>query len=437
MNVAVRVRRLIKLCFSKRTLAIALLVGCSSAKAGESPLSPLPGGTPEDADLAINHPDDYAWKLFLGINRQAAAGKPGEPDPGKTITQYDDDKPVVWESWALASGGRNGGAIINPDALPNEPHPNYSEVFLNDGAQPLAWGLWPRAPETKRFERLPAEQLDAVRQSLRLESITPSAALQRLRPTFVPVLAQAEGDEVRMNRATYEFVRDKSLYSVEGLEAQFKAEVGGQPPLSFPVASQEIKAQWRKITDADKPRYHWRSLSDPSGTIIYGLVALHIISKDLPQWFWSDFVHKDFDGSSEAAAVDSSAKNADGSHVGTENSKWAQYRLRGSQTSFTDSLGRSTIVANPLIEGGFQQTSSCITCHSRATVGLRAAETPTRFRRLTTFPLSGLARPQAVGAIGTPDFRWYLDANGAVQYVQTDFLWSLPFRVLKKPAGTP
>ncbi|HEX5125353.1 MAG TPA: hypothetical protein VFW00_01305 [Rhodocyclaceae bacterium] len=54
--------------------------------------------------MSINDPDEYAWRLFEYICRQAKPGIAGVADPSKSITQYEPDQPVVWETWALASG---------------------------------------------------------------------------------------------------------------------------------------------------------------------------------------------------------------------------------------------------------------------------------------------------------------------------------------------
>ena len=45
------------------------------------------------------------------------------------------------------------------------------------------------------------------------------------------------------------------------------------------------------------------------------------------------------------------------------------YRLKGAQVDFTDRTGRPTIVGNSITEAGFVSTSSCITCHARASIG--------------------------------------------------------------------
>jgi hypothetical protein len=42
--------------------------------------------------------------------------------------------------------------------------------------------------------------------------------------------------------------------------------------------------------------------------------------------------------------------------------------LKGSQVNFTNGMGRSTRLGNTITEGGFMNTSSCISCHARAAV---------------------------------------------------------------------
>jgi hypothetical protein len=47
------------------------------------------------------------------------------------------------------------------------------------------------------------------------------------------------------------------------------------------------------ITEEDKPRYHWMEKVEDGKTTIYGLSASHVMSKDLPTWFWATFEHVD------------------------------------------------------------------------------------------------------------------------------------------------
>src|SRR5262249_24324012 len=121
------------------------------------------------------------------------------------------------------------------------------------------------------------------------------AARQRMRPASGPVPVFEEsvgtGDEVRMNLSTYEFIRQNKLYNLQGQIAQFSA---GNTNLNFPMNAKEVKAQWRRIAEADKPRYHWAEVTLNNGAKEpWGLTALHVISKDLPNWFWATFEHID------------------------------------------------------------------------------------------------------------------------------------------------
>jgi hypothetical protein len=401
----------------------------------------LPGGRSEDVSLAINNPDEYAWRLFLAINRQAANGKIGEPDPKFPITRYTDDSPVVWETWALASGGRHSGTLANPPV-------NYSEVYLNDGAEPLEWGKWPRGMHSiKAFEVLPAQIADELAEisGRKVAAVTfsmaPTSALFSLiesKLNVAPSTEEAEGNEVRMNRPTYDFIRMNGLYNVEGLEAEFVKEtatVKPSPPLSFPVTAQEIKAQWRPIRPEDKPRYHWRALRGSDGKPkTYGLVALHIMTKDLPNWFWCTFVQEDYDKYPEMDSFDSTTKNSVGVRAEVVGSKWEHYRLRGSQIDFTDSRGRYTVLANPVIEHGFQQTASCITCHSRASVGLRPPDAQDVLNKLDPLKIDNLVSRGTVmvGPVGPMNPQWFMDEKGKIRYIQTDFVWSASIRALSK-----
>ena len=118
------------------TIAIILLVGRPSHSKNLSFTSPAltrfsePGGTEEDASRAATMSDEYAWDLFFYLNRQADQTDAGWPDRSKqTFREYDQDRSVIWESWALASGGD-----------PNDPENNFSEVFLSPAKHPGVWG---------------------------------------------------------------------------------------------------------------------------------------------------------------------------------------------------------------------------------------------------------------------------------------------------------
>jgi hypothetical protein len=454
----------------------------------------MPGGRREDIEMAQTNPDEYAWRLFLALNRQALPGKRGLSDPSyPTIREFEVDKPVIWETWALTSGGRNGKHKL--------PQKNTSEVFLDRGATPPPWDQL--GSNQKSFELYPSKQMHGVTQivdaalstNLKSQGKSEKEVQNALERDFAERFigepnpgeeAQGIGEEVRMNRPLFEHIVANNLYNIEGLEEafrKFKESWTGDnfEMLNVPSASQEIKAKWVRIREEDKPRYHWRQIKGSSGeTQIWGLTALHIMTKDLHDWFWSDFEHIDYlalpvqsvnpdFGSNivdraevesrdtttrttagcdpKQGAKDCSGKYIEGLRGETVGTKWANYRLRGTQTTFTCYDASScneipTVLANTQLERGFQQTSSCITCHSRASIGEREQPEINFFpNRPEVFLQVGWLRPSGfllIGAIGNKKSEWYLDPKTAkLRYAQTDYLWSVTERAMSTKAITP
>ncbi len=383
---------------------------------------PLPGGRDRDTALAMNNPSEHAWQLFLALNRQAKLGVAGFPDPNKpTLKQYDPNRPVVWETWAMANGGR-AGVIYVP--------PNQSEVYRDRGVKPVAWNQLPRDQvQPKVFEPYPGKGLEFL--------------VNAGRPPgkFDPVEDGGVGGvEVRMNRGTFDYIRDQGIYSIEGLEARFRT---GEE-LVFPRNAQEVKARWVRIKETDKPRYHWRTVkSRDGGEQLWGLSALHIITRDLPNWFWCDFEHVDFERTAEQYSVDTTTRGVnppsgrEGIRNETRSTKWQTMRLRGTQTAFNDAEGNPNILANTQIEHGFQQSSSCMSCHARATVGLRSARPDLPKWQTNTLPLNLSIGPILREPVGPPKPVWYVDAYGKRRYLQTHFLWSIPFRAMSTKVMPP
>ena len=349
---------------------------------------------PQNSEAALLEPDCYAWQLFIALNW------PGDPasraaDPGKRLGE---DGATAWELWRNV---RNG---------------SEHAVFRIDGQDPGPWltGAPPRPlrPETD-FDPLP----------LQLAVLLQRGAVAEFDP------GQPGGNEVRMNRDSYDFVRDQGLFNREGLGRVF---ADGVEQLAFPAGAKEVKARWRVIEAADKPRYHWVDVARADGTTVtFGLSALHITTKDLPNWFWATFEHIDNQTSELNGGLPNNqgwlfpsvdryscpdrpvgCRSAPPAVAGT---KWENYVLRGTQTDFTDSRGRPTILANSVIEAGFQDTSSCITCHARG-----AFDGSGGFHQIfkSFSPLEGY--------VGNPDPAWFLqNGTGPLIRTQADFVWSL------------
>jgi hypothetical protein len=388
-----------------------------------------PGGNSIDVDMAINEPHEYAWKLFFYLNRQAKSGTAGMPDPSKNgLKEYDDNLPVVWETWANATGSLFLG--------PNEP--NRSEVFLEKGAKPSKWAELPRKSSQNKTLEINTTTLvpELQRNIMSLSRDVSKSSI--FHPLFDPGAMDEREFEVRMNKSTFNTVRNENLYSVEGLQDKLKEakKTGNRDIIQFNKESKEVKAKWIKLTtDAQKARYHWRSveINNPDGTKIteiWGLSGFHIITKDLPNWFWTDFEHVDQEevaNNEGRPSVDPTTRGSNapsgsnGIRQETKGTKWQNYRLRGVQLMFTDKFGKPTRLANTLIEPISSGPSSCITCHANATIG----EAINHTRR--SIPLQvGTLPIQFVDGLPKPDA--YFGVNKELKYIQTDFLWSLPFR---------
>jgi len=337
-------------------------------------------------DDALDMPSRHAWNLFLLVNHPAADPKSGRgvPDLSKRIGAP--GTTVLWETWRLSE----------------------TEVFLPKGIQPPDWNdlTLPGGPVTGKVPELPKHLLLA-KLAIRPQGFNNDRS--RVGPLFDPNEGVFKGQggfgESRMNRATYEFVKLNKLYSVEGQRKYAQdVVVGNKSALSFPVDSMEVKAAWIEFNQQDlaagkASRYY---LAEYDGKK-YGLTSLHIITKDIPNWFWCTFHHVD----SPNTGIET--PDTYGRPKALTGTVWENYKLGGTQTDFVTSVGQPTLLSDPYIEAGFER-SSCISCHARATVS--ADSNP---------PLGSRA------VVGVPDPGDYVK-NGKTVLMQTDFLFSLPFR---------
>jgi hypothetical protein len=370
-----------------------LMVGCLLVVGSSSVLNAMdwshPGQEPQSCADAARSSDEYAWRVFVALNWPARAGSRAG------------DAATVWETWASAN-----------------------DIFRPDGQDPGPWR--PAAiqaavsMESSRFEAFSARDLPN---------------LQRVQNgKMVPVKDQLASatrlTEIHMNRAGYEYIRTRGLYNTNG---QIRA-LDAHTAIDFPVSAKEVKAKWRIITEAERSRYHTLTVKLSDGTErLYGLTALHVVTKDLPTWFWATFEHVDnpqLPGndawqapSRDTFACDRRSKQCDRAPqgIGLEGTVWQNYRLRGTLTSFVDSNGEPRLLANSELEAGMQGTASCVTCHSRAAIGVVDGQ-PVRLPIFDTSVTDSRTDPRSKrGFVGTPRPEWF--ANGRFQSL--DFIWSM------------
>ena len=347
-----------------------------------------------DQNLALNAPDQVAWTLFIQANTRAGGSN------------------STFETWAS-------------DTSTFTPNP-----------------VFPAAP---------------VPPSLR-QPILPVVALQsaqaagRLLPALPPGASQGAMEESRRNKSAFDFIVQNNLFKVSGLQAAFGKT------LAFPVDAIEIKANWvpvsnipaftnNQVTVAQVPQlYHVNA--DSSGAQ-YALVAMHVISKLVPNWTWATFEHKfnpgrcDILGCKDSFGAQTAFVPPNGTNQGYPDCTktpaltamlasadidpvYANYCLKGSQTDLVDSNGLDIRLGNSVTESGFVDTASCMTCHSRA-----------------AFDQTGMATSGAgflgggVGPLGPTLPEWYFSGGQPPVFqgqpglsriaTSADFVWSIPF----------
>ena len=378
---------------------------------------------------SVDFPSRHAWHLFIALNHPAVdeSIERGQPDctrpigaPGST---------ALWETWRNAA----------------------SEVFLSNGAEPPEWSDNSLPDENPGSVPEMAVAVASMETPQRQALLSFHDSRSRIvRPQFSPgdgVFTGSGGfGETRMNRATYEFVKRNCLWSQEGLMRYAQAVIDGKkPPLVFPVDSIEVKAAWLDFEEAGIPtdqqdRYYTAEFGDKK----YGLTSLHILTKDIPNWFWATFHHVD--------APDNAFETPDdfGRPPLLDGTVWENYVLGGTQIDFVTPTGRPTILSDHYVEFGFQR-SSCITCHATATISPDGSEGPNQPMSLCLLSPDIIGEPckQMIGEHlfkpgtlelwherGAPFAEWF-EQNGSPFHLQTDFVWSIPFRARSESSPPP
>jgi hypothetical protein len=342
-----------------------------------------------DPDPAMNNPDLVSWQLFVQV--AAPGGFPGKSD-------------VVFETWASNRNTFNA----NP-TFPAGPTPKILEI-------PTLAQLAPR------------------------------------RPGLLPHILPGGRQETRRNKTTFDFIvrEENRFHTRAGLARAFAAG----KVISFPIDSIEVKADWVPAnTVADPTRYH---VNTADGQQQFALVSFHIISKMVPNWTWATFEHENNLGRCDhigchdefgAVVAHVSANTLLGQSYGTcaktpavqkmmSDAKLADvfshYCLKGSQTDFTTATGLPKLLGNSVTEGGFDNTSSCLSCHSRASVAASGADAqgggfldPPDTSNPLLCPTGDPCSPS-----GTPRSSWFWNNPGTpnqqLKALQTDFIWSIP-----------
>lgn len=357
-------------------------------------------GWARDPEPAMNQPDMVAWQFFARVNRYAAT-------PGNNN--------ALFETWASDPETFN----LNPQWQPASPTPAIKALV----ASALARGIRSVHP---RIEVVPP----------------PSNCVTSWKPGNTPCI----GEDVHRNRPTFDYIVQNGLYTQAGLSKAFGR------PISFPVGSIEVKADWIPIEELQSwngtnpadvnALYHVNTVRLPNGTTAsYALVAMHLISKLVPNWTWATFehwknpgrcddigCHDDF-GAQQSDVVPNAQPNqgyAYCAHSGSLKALfgeagladvWLNYCLKGSQTDFITSTGQTTLLGNSVIEalnaGVPVNQSSCMSCHSTAAFNKQGSPLVVGFQNNET---------------GAPQPTWFTGPGpySPYPYQQSDFVWAIP-----------
>ncbi len=266
-------------------------------------------------------------------------------------------------------------------------------------------------------------------------------------------------EEVFRNHPAFDFIVNNHLNSRSGLQAAFKAGM----TVNFPSDSIEIKTNW--IPVADIGQYYPGATASQfyvatfQGNTQYALIAMHVISKLVPNWTWATFEHQlnpgrcDFVGCKDAygaatpyvAPKDNQGQNQGQAYAACTKTPaleaalkaagvaavFSNYCLKGSQTDFTDNSGLAVRLGNTVTEYSFVPQASCMTCHGEANMTSAGQET-TGFGFIGGNGQVGPINPALFGYWKTsgpaPSYPLYQGMPGLVRNaVSADFVWSIPF----------
>lgn len=329
---------------------------------------------------AMQNPDQFAWEKFAELNKTAGINEVGE-------------EVVLWRTWPEQA-----------DVYVAEPDPN----------NPPQWA------DISGLENQLAGHA-SIQQAAKNSGITLSTAPS----TTDPIDSLCEeysnnSEEVRLNQEHVEYVVANDLWYVEGKQQAFADSL----TVNFPTNAIEVKANWITATLVDDPTAHY--LVQDSEGLEWALIAMHFMTKDIPNWVWATFEHKDnpcynrYLKAQDSFGLDPNGEPSEAllevlEEYGLNLDIWSNYRMDGTQVTFTDDVGRPIILGNSVTEFGFQTTASCMTCHARATTDATGSG------HLSVF------NSHQQSDHGVPDPEWYFSSfNPPTQsYLPLDFSWAV------------
>jgi len=383
--------------------AIALLIFCAAPVVlvrAQNPVAVVARagtvqGTTENSDAFI-------WRIFTEFVAPVSSSKPS---------------PVVFETWAS-----------DRDTFSLNPH--WPELGKPLDLHPSVLQLVKRLDLTLSEVHVRTETIDEPCKP-------PDGAAAGAFPTSgTPTPCIAE--QVARNRPQFDYIVNNKLNTRAGLAAAFAKSF----KVDMPLKSIAIKGDWIPLLslmqwipglgDLNNIRKLYYTVTVKN--IEYALVAMHVSSRQNPNWVWGTFEHQlnpgrcDYIGcfDSFGAAVPDVAPNRKafntpyGPCLKTQRLKdlmikahlspvWENYCLKSTQVDFTAKDGTPYALGNSVVEGivgnGTVAASSCISCHAYASFGSNGQPTDAA-RRMLPFNPTGNIIPGVLNGSQQFHFMW-------------------------------
>jgi hypothetical protein len=357
LSYAVVTGLLLALIWPAAVLAQGLVVVATPAKAGSVE------GTTENSDAFI-------WRLFTEFTAPVSRSSPS---------------PVVFETWAS-----------DDETFSTNPHWPAPGKSMTLHASVLA------AAKTVNLAEVGAEGFSLPAKTIDVICKAPPGAAVGGFPTTGGSLPPCIAEQVQRNRAQFDYIVNNKLNTQAGRAAAYATSF----KVEMPLESIAVKGDWIPLPDlllwvpqigdiaTIKKLYYTVTV----GSIEYALVAMHVASRQNPNWVWGTFEHEMNPGRCDAIGCFDSfgsqipAVPPNRAAVNTQygpcpktqplralmmkanlSPVWEHYCLKSTEVDFVAADGTPYVLGNSVIEGivgnGTIAASSCIACHAYASFG--------------------------------------------------------------------
>jgi hypothetical protein len=217
------------------------------------------------------------------------------------------------------------------------------------------------------------------------------------------------GEQTKRNRAQFDYIVNNHLNTKAGLVEAFAKSF----KVEMPTDSIAVKGDWVPLSAllqwvpqlGDVANAKTLYYTATSGGVDYALVALHVGSRQNPNWVWGTFEHQmvpgrcDFIGCYDSFGAEIPAVLPNHTTVNTQYGAcaktaalrelmkksdlapvWENYCLKSTEVSYTAADGTPYVLGNSVIEGivgnGTVAASSCIGCHVYASFSANGKPSP-------------------------------------------------------------